>query len=81
MMQPKELPCHVRIKYEPTQTQTKRICRLYGKQFRNMAEAARYWGISYAWAAEQVRNGWNQDSFPSKARKDYRWTVGIVDMI
>tara|TARA_R100000426_G_scaffold2332_3_gene3805 strand:+ start:241 stop:381 length:141 start_codon:yes stop_codon:yes gene_type:complete len=46
-----------------------------------MAEAARYWGISYAWAAEQVRNGWNQDTFPSKARKDYRWTVGIVDTI
>ena len=65
-MQPKELPCHVRIKYEPTQTQTKRICRLYGKQFRNMAEAARYWGISYAWAAEQVRKDGTQKAFHPK---------------
>tara|TARA_R100001460_G_scaffold94976_1_gene137101 strand:- start:215 stop:355 length:141 start_codon:yes stop_codon:yes gene_type:complete len=43
-----------------------------------MAEAARYWGISYAWATEQINNGWNQDGFPPKARKDYRWTVGTV---
>ena len=78
-MQPKELPCHVRIKYEPTQKQKKTECRLYGKDFSNMAEAARYWGISYAWASEQIKKGWNQDSFPSKARKDYRWTVGTVD--
>jgi len=40
-----------------------------------MAEAGRYWDISYAWASEQVRKGWNQNNFPPKARKGYslRW--------
>ncbi len=37
-----------------------------------MAEAARYWGITYAWATEQINKGWNQDNFPTKARKDYK---------
>ena len=78
-MQPKDQPTHIRIKYEPTQKQTQTECRLYGKDFINMAEAARYWGISYAWASEQIKKGWNTESFPSKARKDYRWTVGTVD--
>jgi hypothetical protein len=71
-MQPKELPCHVRIRYEPTFKQKGRKCKLYGKTFLNMAEAARYWGITYAWATEQINKGWNQDSFPPKARKDYK---------
>lgn len=44
---------------------------MYGKEFINMAEAARYWNISYAWTTEQVNKGWNRDSFPLKARKDY----------
>jgi len=34
-----------------------------------MAEAARYWGISHSWAAEQVRKGWNTESFPRRARR------------
>tara|TARA_B100000424_G_scaffold63970_1_gene46871 strand:+ start:767 stop:988 length:222 start_codon:yes stop_codon:yes gene_type:complete len=70
-MQPKEVPSHVRIRYEPTFKQKGRQCKLYGKTFLNMAEAARYWGITYAWATEQINKGWNQDSFPSKARKNY----------
>ena len=44
-----------------------------------MAEAARYWGITYAWATEQINKGWNQDNFPTKARKDYKmncWHCG-----
>ena len=70
-MQPKDQPTHIRIKYEPTQKQTQTECRLYGKDFINMAEAARYWSISYAWASEQIKKGWNQETFPPKARKNY----------
>ena len=71
-MQPKDQPTHSRIKYEPTQKQTQTECRLYGKDFINMAEAARYWGISHSWAVEQIKKGWNTESFPSKARKNYK---------
>jgi|TARA_B100001939_G_scaffold122278_1_gene106004 hypothetical protein len=70
-MQPKDVPTHIRIRYEPTLKQKQKECRLYGKDFISVAEAARYWSITYAWAAEQVRNGWNQETFPPKARKNY----------
>ena len=68
-MQPKDKPTHIRIKYEPTQKQKQVECRLYGKDFINMAEAARHWGISDSWAREQISKGWNTESFPRKARK------------
>ena len=68
-MQPKDKPKHIRIKYEPTQKQKQIQCRLYGKDFINMAEAARHWGISHSWASEQIKNGWNTESFPRRARK------------
>tara|TARA_X000001388_G_C2182477_1_gene104144 strand:+ start:356 stop:571 length:216 start_codon:yes stop_codon:yes gene_type:complete len=70
-MQPKEAPCHIRIKHEPTQKQLQRECRLYGKDFINMAEAARHWKINYSWAVEQINNGWNRENFPPKARRKY----------
>ena len=68
-MQPKDKPTHIRIKYEPTQKQKQVEGRLYGKDFINMAEAARHWGISHSWAREQISKGWNTESFPRKARK------------
>jgi len=68
-MQPRDKPMHIRIKYEPTQKQKQIQCRLYGKDFINMAEAARYWGISHSWASEQIKKGWNTESFPHRARK------------
>jgi len=68
-MQPRDKPIHIRIKYEPTQKQKQIQCRLYGKDFINMAEAARHWGISHSWASEQIKNGWNTESFPRRARK------------
>ena len=44
-MQPKDKPTHIRIKYEPTQKQKQVECRLYGKDFHNMADAARPRGL------------------------------------
>jgi len=68
-MQPKDKPTHIRIKYEPTQKQKQVECRLYGKDFINIAEAARHWGISHSWAREQISKGWNTESFPRRARR------------
>tara|TARA_Y100000356_G_C11182780_1_gene247792 strand:+ start:489 stop:734 length:246 start_codon:yes stop_codon:yes gene_type:complete len=65
-MQPKHLHAHARVKHEPTIKVKQRVCRLYGKDFNNIAEAARYWGISYSWAIEQVNAGRNKESFPEK---------------
>ena len=39
-MQPKNVPCHIRIKVEPTQKQRGRACRLHGKDFKSIADAA-----------------------------------------
>lgn len=71
-MQPKNLPMHIRIQYTPTRIQRGRTCRLYGKDFHNMAEASRYWGISWSWVREQVDNNQNREAFPPKARREYR---------
>jgi len=70
-MQPKDVPCHIRIKYEPTQMQPGKACRLHGKDFKSVVDAARYFNVNYSWAAEQVRNGWNTEDFPKKKRKNY----------
>ncbi len=68
-MQPKGVPCHIRIKHAPTIKKPGRSCRLYGKTFDSIAEAARCFDISYSWAVEQVNNGWNMEDFPKKARR------------
>jgi hypothetical protein len=70
-MQPKNAPCHIRIKVEPTQQQKGRACRLHGKDFKSIADAARHWNVNYSWAAEQVSKGWNKEGFPQKYRKSY----------
>jgi len=68
-VQPKGVPCHIRIKHAPTIKKPGRSCRLYGKTFDSIAEAARCFDISYSWAVEQVNNGWNMEDFPKKARR------------
>ena len=68
-MQPKGVPCHIRIKHAPTIKKPGRPCRLYGKNFDSIAAAARCFGISYSWAVEQVNNGWNIEDFPKKSRR------------
>ena len=70
-MQPKNVPCHIRIKVEPTQQQRGRACRLHGKDFKSIADAARHFNVNYSWAAEQVNRGMNIENFPKKYRRDY----------
>ena len=65
-MQPKNVPVHIRIKVEPTVKQRGRPCRLHGKDFNSIADAARYFNENYSWAAEQVQKGMNRESFPKK---------------
>lgn len=74
-MQPKNVPCHIRIKVEPTQKQRGRACRLHGKDFKSIADAARHWKVDYSWAAEQVNRGMNRENFPKKYRRDYNETA------
>ena len=71
-MQPKHAPMHIKIKHAPTIIQRGRSCRLYGKDFHNMAEASRHWGISWSWVREQVDKNQNRESFPPKARREYK---------
>jgi len=70
-MQPKNAPCHIRIKVTPTQQQKGRACRVHGKDVKSRADAARHWNVNYSWAAEQVSKGWNKEGFPQKYRKSY----------
>jgi hypothetical protein len=70
-MQPKDVPSHIRIKYKPSYLQKGRSCRLYGKNFKSIADAARENCISYSWAKEQVNNGWNLHHRPRKERKKF----------
>ena len=70
-MQPKNVPCHIRIKGEPAQKQRGRACRLHGKDFKSIADAARYFNVNYSWAAEQVNRGMNRENFPKKYRKSH----------
>ena len=67
-MQPKHLPMYQRMKHEPTQKQQGVSCRLYGKDFRSIAEAARYWKISYTWAREQITQHRHRDTKPEVQR-------------
>jgi len=51
-----------RIRYvEPDQLQSGYKCRLGGVEFLSIAQACRYWGISYTTAREHVHNGNYQD--------------------
>ena len=63
-MQPKNVPCHIRIKVEPTQKAEGRACRLHGKDFKSIADAARHFNVDYSWAAEQVNKGNEQRELP-----------------
>tara|TARA_Y100001938_G_scaffold144127_1_gene218192 strand:- start:208 stop:423 length:216 start_codon:yes stop_codon:yes gene_type:complete len=65
-MQPKNVPVHIRIKVEPTVKQRGKACRLHGKDFKSIADAARHWKVDYSWAAEQVSRGMNMENFPKK---------------
>ena len=56
----------------PTQKQTGKKCRLFGKDFSSMSEAARYYNISHTWVRQMVKNGYNQDVPREAVRKTWR---------
>jgi hypothetical protein len=53
-MQPKDVPCHIRIKVEPTQKQKGRACRLHGKDFKSIADAARHFNVNYSTSLRSI---------------------------
>ena len=71
-MQPKNLNAHARIKFEPTRVQKQLECRLFGKTFRSIAAAARYYELSPSTAYEWHHGGMYREAFPKTERWD-RW--------
>jgi hypothetical protein len=69
-MQPKNLHAHARIKYHPTRVQNQLECRLFGKTFRSVAAAARYWQISPSYAYELHHDHRYRETKP----RTKRWT-------
>ena len=65
-MQPKNMSAHQRVKYEPGYLKRGRQCTLFGVDFESIAQAARYWQISYSWAKEQIDCGHNKHSLPKR---------------
>lgn len=49
-------------------------CRLFGRDFVSVAQAARYWRLSYHYAHEMVTAGRHRDTDRDSIRK--RWAVG-----
>ena len=71
-MQPKNLNAHARIKFEPTRVQKQLECRLFGKTFRSIAAAARYYELSPSTVYEWHHGGMYRETFPKTERWD-RW--------
>ncbi len=65
-MQPRNINAHQRVKYEPTRRKRGRQCTLFGMDFESVAQAARYWKISYSWAKEQIDCGQNKYDLPRR---------------
>ena len=65
-MQPRNMNAHQRVKYKPSYLKRGRKCTLFGVDFESVAQAARYWKISYSWAKEQIDGGYNKDSLPKR---------------
>ena len=71
-MQPKNLNAHARIKFEPTRVQKQLECRLFGKTFRSIAAAARYYELSPSTVYEWHHGGMYRETFPKTERWD-KW--------
>ena len=65
-MQPQNVNPHQRIKWEPTIKQKQIRCRLFGKDFDSVAQASRYYRISYTWAKDMVHSGRNKETYPKQ---------------
>ena len=71
-MQPKELNAHARIKFEPTRVQKQLECRLFGKTFRSVVAAARYYELSPSTAYQWHHEHRHRETFPKTKRWD-KW--------
>jgi len=71
-MQPQELHAHARCKYEPTRVQKQLECRLFGKTFRSVAAAARYYDLSLSTVYQWHHEHKHRETFPKTARWD-KW--------
>lgn len=50
-------------------------CRLFGKDFKSMMEAARHFNISHSWVREMVHKGINQETSRESVRKVWKHHV------
>ena len=71
-MQPQELHAHARCKYEPTRVQKQLECRLFGKTFRSVAAAARYYDLSLSTVYQWHHEHRHRETFPKTKRWD-KW--------
>ena len=71
-MQPKNMNAHARCKYEPTRVQKQLECRLFGKTFRSVAAAARYYELSLSTVYQWHHEHRHRETFPKTRRWD-KW--------
>ncbi len=80
-MQPQELHAHARCKYEPTRVQKQLECRLFGKTFRSVAAAARYYELSLSTVYQWHHEHRHRETFPKTKRWDkWRATDEVVNI-
>ncbi len=80
-MQPQELHAHARCKYEPTRVQKQLECRLFGKTFRSVAAAARYYDLSLSTVYQWHHEHRHRETFPKTKRWDkWRATDEVVNI-
>ena len=56
----------------PTLQQKGVACRLFGKDFKSMADAARYFDISHSWVREIVSRGDHKETDRESIRKNWK---------
>lgn len=71
-MQPKNMNAHARCRYEPTRVQKQLECRLFGKTFRSVAAAARYYELSLSTVYQWHHEHRHRETFPKTRRWD-KW--------
>ncbi len=80
-MQPKNMNAHARCKYEPTRVQKQLECRLFGKTFRSVAAAARYYELSLSTVYQWHHEHRHRETFPKTKRWDkWRATDEVVNI-
>jgi len=73
-MQPQGLNAHARCRYEPTRVQKQLECRLFGKTFRSVAAAARYYELSLSTVYQWHHEHRHRETFP-KTKRWNKWRI------